>query len=96
MAEAFTVSGLTGSTTYHFAIKAFDEVGNGSVLSNIVTVTTAALDTTAPEAISDLAGRAVAMGGTVELSDGAGRLRRRWRRPIYLRYVRCPLQHLAH
>ena len=68
MAEAFTVSGLTGSTTYHFAIKAFDEVGNGSVLSNIVTVTTAALDTTAPEAISDLAGRAVAMGGTVELS----------------------------
>ena len=31
--ESFVVTGLTGGTTYYFAIKAIDEVGNGSGLS---------------------------------------------------------------
>ena len=39
-AETFTVSGLSGSTLYYFAIKAVDEGGNASAISNIVNVTT--------------------------------------------------------
>jgi len=34
VAEAFVVSGLTGGVTYYFALKAYDEIGNGSGLSN--------------------------------------------------------------
>ncbi|OGZ33670.1 MAG: hypothetical protein A2Y98_01920 [Candidatus Portnoybacteria bacterium RBG_19FT_COMBO_36_7] len=54
-AESMTVSGLSASTTYYFALKSRDEVPNVSVISNIVTITTlAAPDTTAPSAINNL------------------------------------------
>jgi chitodextrinase len=39
-AESATVSGLTPSTTYYFSLRTFDEVGNGSGLSNLLQVTT--------------------------------------------------------
>jgi len=38
--ETFEVSGLAFSTTYYFAIKAFDEFNNGGGLSNVATGTT--------------------------------------------------------
>ncbi|MBN2088998.1 T9SS type A sorting domain-containing protein [candidate division KSB1 bacterium] len=38
--ERFTVSGLVSNTKYYFAIKVFDEVGNSSAISNIVSATT--------------------------------------------------------
>ena len=39
-AESFTVTGLSASTTYYFAIKTSDEVPNTSGLSNIASATT--------------------------------------------------------
>ena len=45
--ETFTVTGLSESTTYFFAIKTSDEVPNESVLSNVPSATTA--DGTAPD-----------------------------------------------
>lgn len=51
-----TVDGLTPSTTYYFAMKAYDETGASSALSNVVSVTTDAPDTTAPSAVTDLRG----------------------------------------
>jgi len=54
-AESMTVSGLSATTTYYFAIKISDEVPNTSTISNISNSTTlAAADTTAPAAVSDL------------------------------------------
>ena len=41
-AESASVSGLTPSTTYYFSLRTFDEVGNGSALSNLLQVTTTA------------------------------------------------------
>ena len=53
--ESVTVAGLTEETTYHFAIKAADEAGNFSALSNVPNLATiAGPDTTPPSAISDL------------------------------------------
>ena len=52
-AETFTVTGLSESTTYFFAIKTSDEVPNESALSNVPSAATA--DGTAPDAIADLA-----------------------------------------
>jgi hypothetical protein len=40
--EQLIVSGLTPATTYHFALKARDEAGNWSVLSNVASVRTRA------------------------------------------------------
>jgi hypothetical protein len=54
-AEAFTVTGLSASTTYYFAIKSFDSTGLVSALSNVVSKTTGAADVTAPAAVSTLA-----------------------------------------
>ncbi len=51
-----TVEGLSPSTTYCFAIKVEDETGAPSILSNLVTATTDAPDTTAPAAVRDLRG----------------------------------------
>ena len=51
-AETFTVTGLSESTTYYFAIKTSDEVPNESGLSNVPSAATA---TTAPDAVTDLA-----------------------------------------
>ncbi|MDM7917192.1 MAG: fibronectin type III domain-containing protein [Candidatus Eisenbacteria bacterium] len=36
-AETFTVTGLQPGTLYYFALRAFDESGNGSGLSNVIT-----------------------------------------------------------
>lgn len=52
--ESFTVSGLSSSTVYYFAIKTADEVPNWSGLSNVVTGTTSA-ESTPPAHISTLA-----------------------------------------
>ncbi|MFH1442825.1 MAG: fibronectin type III domain-containing protein [Candidatus Micrarchaeota archaeon] len=47
--ESYTVSGLSASTTYYFAIKTADEIPNWSALSNVITRTTNPTpDTTAP------------------------------------------------
>ncbi|MBI2933842.1 MAG: fibronectin type III domain-containing protein, partial [Planctomycetes bacterium] len=51
--QTMTVSGLSGSTTYYFAMKTADEVPNWSALSNNPSGTT--LDVTAPAAVSNLA-----------------------------------------
>lgn len=63
--QTFTLTGLASNTTYTVAIKALDEVGNTSSISNVVTKATTA-DATAPGAISNLA--VIAVGsGTVTL-----------------------------
>ena len=41
--ENFTVGNLEPDTTYHFALKAIDKVGNCSVISNVVSGTTEAI-----------------------------------------------------
>ncbi|HUW81451.1 MAG TPA: Calx-beta domain-containing protein, partial [Phycisphaerae bacterium] len=67
--EYFTVTGLNSSTTYYFAIKAYDEGGQGSDLSNVTSETTLAPDVTAPAAITDLfAASAVSPSAAVDLS----------------------------
>ncbi|ALP53607.1 hypothetical protein Tel_10955 [Candidatus Tenderia electrophaga] len=53
--ESMTVTGLSSSTTYYFAIKTADAIPNTSSISNIASATTAAPDVTAPATISDLA-----------------------------------------
>ncbi len=53
-AETCTVHGLLPATTYHFAIKAADEVPNWSAPSNVVTFTTLPEDVDSPEAVTDL------------------------------------------
>jgi chitodextrinase len=54
-AQSMTVPGLSPSTTYYFGIKATDESGNISDLSNIVTdATLAVTDSIAPSAITNL------------------------------------------
>jgi chitodextrinase len=52
-AETVTVSGLAAATTYHFAVKTADESGNWSLVSNVVSKSTAAVpDTVRPAAAS--------------------------------------------
>ena len=48
-----TVSGLSGDTTYYFAMKTSDEVPNVSAISNVPSAKTS--DTVAPAAVSNLA-----------------------------------------
>jgi len=52
--ESFSVTGLDEDTTYYFAIKTADEVGNWSSISNVTSATTLLTDVIAPSAISDL------------------------------------------
>ncbi len=54
-AETFTVTGLSASTTYYFAIKTDDDVPQTSAISNSPSATTTSADATAPAAITDLA-----------------------------------------
>ena len=73
-AETFTVTGLSESTTYFFAIKTSDEVPNESALSNVPSAATA--DGTAPDAVADLATgtvttSSVALSWTAPGDDGA-------------------------
>ena len=51
--QNMTVTGLSGDTTYYFAIKTADEVPNWSALSNVPSGKTS--DTVAPAAVSNLA-----------------------------------------
>ena len=69
-AESFTVTGLTGGTTYYFVMESKDASGNFSARSNMVTVTaaTAQSDTTSPNAVSNLAGTPSQTGGGVDLT----------------------------
>jgi len=75
--ESMTVSGLTADTTYFFAIKTSDEVPNESAISNVPSLATSATaDTTAPDAISDLAlsdasNSAITVSWTAPGDDGA-------------------------
>jgi trimeric autotransporter adhesin len=48
----FTVNGLARQTTYYFAVRALDEVGNLSAISNVLQVVTP--DQTPPAAVNDL------------------------------------------
>lgn len=50
-----TVSGLTATTTYYFAIKICDEVPNCSTISNVPSLTTSTGGATMPSAITNLA-----------------------------------------
>jgi len=50
--QSMTVHGLSRQVTYWFAIKAIDDAGNASALSNVPNVTTP--DTTPPAAINNL------------------------------------------
>lgn len=52
LTEVFSVSGLSSSTTYYFAVKTSDEAGNESGISN--TASGATTDAIAPGDISDL------------------------------------------
>lgn len=51
--QSYVAQGLVSGTTYYFAIKARDEAGNWSAISNVPSGTTLA-DTTPPAAIQDL------------------------------------------
>lgn len=66
-AEIFTVKGLNPATTYYFALKAFDNVGNISVLSNVVQLTTQSVSVVFRDDMESGAGN-----WTVAGSDGAG------------------------
>ncbi len=66
--QSMTVTGLSPSTTYYFAIKTADEVPNWSLISNIPSLaTTATPDTTAPAAVSNLSA-SNAGGSSIDLS----------------------------
>lgn len=59
--ETFTVNGLSPSTTYYFAIRSADGAAtpNISTLSNVPSAATAAPDSVAPMAVTDLAAVAI-------------------------------------
>jgi hypothetical protein len=65
-AETFTVSGLSSSAIYYFAIKTADEVPNWSALSNVTSKATTA-ESTPPSAIANL-GASNATSTSVTLS----------------------------
>jgi chitodextrinase len=67
-AETFTLTGLAGSTTYWIAIKAVDYGGNRSPLSNVLELTTAPPDLTAPQWIGDLKGLPSKTAKSVDLT----------------------------
>jgi hypothetical protein len=52
-AQSYAMTGLTGSTTYYFALKTRDEAGNWSAISNLPTAATTATDQVPPARISD-------------------------------------------
>ncbi len=56
--QQMTVSGLSPSTTYYFAMQVVDETGAPSELSNVVSAATDAPDTTDPSDVTDLRGSA--------------------------------------
>jgi len=65
-AESFAVTGLASETGYYFAIKAIDDAGNRSVVSNIVFALTD--DQFPPAAVTDLAAGPGAEDGDLDVS----------------------------
>ena len=65
--DSAVVSGLTEGTTYYFALKASDERGNESGLSNVASNETSP-DTTPPSAINDLTAAPGTEEGEIDLS----------------------------
>ena len=70
--ESFTVTGLTPSTTYYFAIKTSDEASNTSALSNTPSATTAANQTWSVSTTAQLQNAVTnyASGDTIVLAGG--------------------------
>jgi len=67
--QAFDIMGLTPETDYWIALKARDDAGNWSRMSNLVSVTTPPVpDMTPPAAVTDLAAAAAAGEGSVLLT----------------------------
>ncbi len=54
-AESFTVTGLSASTTYYFAMKSYDVINTVSAMSNVASGTTIPLDVVPPAQITTLA-----------------------------------------
>ena len=65
--QTFTVSGLNQGATYYFAMRAVDESGNWSVMSNVTSGTTTS-DTTPPDPIANLSSVAGTVNGTIDLA----------------------------
>ncbi len=70
-AESFTVGSLSGGTTYYFAIKVADELGNSSTLNANGPVTSTTLDGIAPSAVTDLAATFAGGGPLIEVAAPA-------------------------
>ena len=66
-AEVFKVKGLDPGTTYYFALKAHDNVGNAGALSNVVQITTQSISAVFRDDMESGAGN-----WTVAGSDGVG------------------------
>ncbi len=67
--EAMTVSGLSPSTTYYFALKTLDEVPNVSALSNVPNFSTTATLTQADDLTVNVASASIGGGGDKELRE---------------------------
>ncbi|MBN2208582.1 MAG: hypothetical protein JW759_04735 [Candidatus Coatesbacteria bacterium] len=65
--ETFVVSGLTANKPHYFAIKAYDEAGNGSRMSNVASATPTG-ESVPPSPISDVSARKWLNAGEVSLS----------------------------
>jgi len=65
--ESFTVTGLSATTTYYFAIKTGDEIPNWSNVSNSPSATTLSADVTSP---ADIIGLTVTSSTTTTLTVG--------------------------
>ncbi len=68
LAENFTVTGLSPSTAYYFAMKVHAVGGNISDMSNIVPATTLAPDITPPAWVEDLVAASSKTTGAVDLT----------------------------
>jgi hypothetical protein len=66
--EQFTVTGLTPSTTYYFAIKAKDAAGNMGDISNVASATALPPDATSPAWVGDLTAIPSKTAGGVDLA----------------------------
>jgi hypothetical protein len=66
--EYMNVVGLLASTTYHFALKTVDEVGNISPVSNIVTIVTTSTSPSGSETPSESAPPSGSSGGSSSAS----------------------------
>lgn len=56
LTQTYAKLGLSPGTTYYFALRARDEAGNWSGVSNVLSATTLSLDSIPPATITDLSG----------------------------------------